>query len=1291
MRLDVQVIPPVRGTEEAQPSKRSRFSVAHARSPPVGDVEMSDAKTKQVPCPSFVQVVAPHSELSKNTGPTDLQSAQSVPIQWGMHANQDKQRLVANDVLHGRHIVKQGDLAQRLEAAKPVVYMAGGMLPQFPWKLQRGGVLLVVDLWSGFGGSVLALLALGAQVIVVSAENNGEVDLVAHTSMPNTVHVDDVEKIVGQDLIAVIQRRNISTVLIGGGAPCQGNSELAGPTRKGVKDPRTIGANHAARIERELRAAAAEVNVCLPPVGTWIENVASAPREAIDFYTRLIGANPILINAGQFGYVQRNRLFWGQIDGKVIGPEQLKGLVDVEMDWGHRTMGASTPKVLYKGKHFPKSVRLAGGYSFALDPEKICKQGGKGAMCAFSREFPHPDDRMSRSSQAAQKRFLTDGKRFPPGAYEDHSLAWKGSIWRTFTSCERAQMMGWPYEALQEGLFRARGDDWKEGERKRNSFVGNGFHAPSIMIFLALLLHVVEGARIPALLYPVNEENFRSRIHGTPWEPGFNVPGTLDGHSLLTEIRLQFDKVDFRQAKRPRMWERAKEDLRTVDLKSLQVYWMSAVSRGFNPLELAPEWRDQKHKAMHAASIGSQRATSQSTRGLHPLLPPGLGMESHMFEARKLSGALDGDPCLDDDLWFAATEMAIFGPHHNQRREYVLQQWKAVKEALSDIDSFLISRQPTAVHQIAQNAAPALVAAATALARWPDHTQGQRYVYGFPIVGPIEDTGVFRKLPEVQSEQEAQQELLGDYARECVQKIMKAEPSEEFSDEIWKLSLDEVQKGFAHPMCTAEELDALYGPGQWLPMERFMVRQASGKLRCIDNGKKYKHNKAAKMLETLFIVGLDFIPAVVKVILLVLLQMIAADDIDWVVYALEIGIIDLVDAYRYVPVLPEHARFSISSVWSPTQCKWVFLRLLGHAFGLAAAVQNFNRRPALLVAIARRTMGMAVASYFDDFGLIDFSGARGTGLDHLSLLIELFGAPQAPAKRMPMACMRVYLGQVAHVGAAVENQTVVMEPKPNAREESADELMSMAREDHVMPARASKVRGKIGWIASATYGRIGRFGTGVLKKIQYSNHSVTIGHEDRIALKLLAAMILQVPPRVIKLMHPRRPSMLVYSDASWEGEARLGWVMIEEDDAITPEGRTSLVTKELLDNLIERNTQIMACEAIVVPQAILREPERFAGKDVLWFIDNEAACSSLIRGNSSQEDIGVVSGVTHFLMLQYDIRIWFEWVDSKSNPSDGLSRDGLKCLWTLKQGWNIADSHSLTWQELASVVPLPLK
>ena len=291
---------------------------------------------------------------------------------------------------------------------------------------------------------------------------------------------------------------------------------------------------------------------------------------------------------------------------------------------------------------------------------------------------------------------------------------------------------------------------------------------------------------------------------------------------------------------------------------------------------------------------------------------------------------------------------------------------------------------------------------------------------------------------------------------------------------------------------------------------------------------------------------------------------------------------------------------------------------------------------------------------------------------------------------MPMAPTRTYLGQVVDLGRVAEDATVTLEAKPISREELAEELISMAAEDVIPPARASKARGKAGWIGSSSYGRCGRFGLGVLKKFQYAKSPLHVSDDDAKSLRLLAAMIASVPPRIIKALAPPRPRLVVYSDASWEKEARLGWIIITPGANRATVARTSIIQQELLDNLVERTTQIMACEAVAVPQAILREPHLFAGCDVTWFIDNEAACSSLIRGSSSQEDISIIASITHFLMMEHDIRIWYEWIDSKSNPADGLSRDGLLDKWTKQQGWSLEESASLQWNELVSALPFQL-
>ena len=123
---------------------------------------------------------------------------------------------------------------------------------------------------------------------------------------------------------------------------------------------------------------------------------------------------------------------------------------------------------------------------------------------------------------------------------------------------------------------------------------------------------------------------------------------------------------------------------------------------------------------------------------------------------------------------------------------------------------------------------------------------------------------------------------------------------------------------------------------------------------------------------------------------------------------------------------------------------------------------------------------------------------------------------------------------------------------------------------------------------------------------------------------------------------------------------RLGWLVCRP-------GREPLgYTLELREQFVPRKTQIFAAEAIIPLMVLLLSPELLVRSDVVWFIDNEAAVSSLIRGTSRAEDVGHLAAAVHILCLKLEVRIWFEWIDSKSNPADGLS-DGLRDEWTCRQ------------------------
>ena len=72
-------------------------------------------------------------------------------------------------------------------------------------------------------------------------------------------------------------------------------------------------------------------------------------------------------------------------------------------------------------------------------------------------------------------------------------------------------------------------------------------------------------------------------------------------------------------------------------------------------------------------------------------------------------------------------------------------------------------------------------------------------------------------------------------------------------------------------------------------------------------------------------------------------------------------------------------------------------------------------------------------------------------------------------------------------------------------------------------------------------------------------------------------------------------------------------------------------------------------------------------------------------GASRHGDIAVLAALAHLAALRYHCQLWFEWIDSDSNPSDGLSRLGVRDTWTWAQGWHLQEFAPLTWNKLSEV------
>ena len=166
------------------------------------------------------------------------------------------------------------------------------------------GPVLPIDVGSGYSGAAIALLSLGVKFYVLAAESNPDVVKMADATIDQMVHVPTVECVNAEMVCGLTKKRNILTILVGGGSPCQGNTSL-NKGRRGLADPRSQQPKELVRIRDELKKAFPNIAVL-----TFLENVASSFEEVKQEYDLLMGVKPVSINAGIFGRVDRKRLYW---------------------------------------------------------------------------------------------------------------------------------------------------------------------------------------------------------------------------------------------------------------------------------------------------------------------------------------------------------------------------------------------------------------------------------------------------------------------------------------------------------------------------------------------------------------------------------------------------------------------------------------------------------------------------------------------------------------------------------------------------------------------------------------------------------------------------------------------------------------------------------------------------------------------------------------------------------------------------------------------------------------------
>ena len=241
-------------------------------------------------------------------------------------------------------------------------------------------------------------------------------------------------------------------------------------------------------------------------------------------------------------------------------------------------------------------------------------------------------------------------------------------------------------------------------------------------------------------------------------------------------------------------------------------------------------------------------------------------------------------------------------------------------------------------------------------------------------------------------------------------------------------------------------------------------------------------------------------------------------------------------AYRRIPV--DSPWFTVFAIWSFLRSRVEYYFLPGHTFGMASSVLNFNRFPHLLVAMCRTLFAVACDHFFDDYVIVDSDEGGESGQAALAFGHELIGQSVEPKKRKRMAGANVALGQYADVSRVHSEALVVFSPVASRCSTILTALRTAKKRNHLSTGEAGRIRGKLGWVLSAAYARVGRAAAQPLTEREYSSGSEgwTPALDEMLSfLEVLLALdehgVPRLPPlEVYVRRHPRRP-IIVYSDA----------------------------------------------------------------------------------------------------------------------------------------------------------------
>ena len=519
----------------------------------------------------------------------------------------------------------------------------------------------------------------------------------------------------------------------------------------------------------------------------------------------------------------------------------------------------------------------------------------------------------------------------------------------------------------------------------------------------------------------------------------------------------------------------------------------------------------------------------------------------------------------------------------------------------------------------------------------------RQFIFGFPIVGEIEQTGVFPR----DDAKHPPPDLNGIWEGNMTRFTTRARASGVLNAQfLWDEAMTQVEKGWLAQPLPIDPLGnvATYSNNGAVIAFRFGVDQLD-KIRSCDDLKYSTTNKYCTVWTPIKLPTWDHIGQMALEV--------KKTNKPWSFIK-----VDHEAAYKQLPLETSHTKYAMVTLRHPTLNTWFAFPPQTLLFGAEAAVTHYNCFSRVVAILINRIFGIPQVSYFDDLGAQTPSEMAQPALDTIKIFLMTLGIFLKHSKT-GLGEIMIFFGLEGSFPNPHNDMTLSIALPEEKKTKWAAAINKIIQLGTITRDQLESLIGRLSFPQTSVFGRFGRPMMAILHQKHNARtfHPLLSEREVR-TLQWWVTALTNLGQRQVR-ERTDRPDVVVFTDAATSTATIAAVTIIRKDfdtDETIQEVRKTK-TGKYWETLFESTNLIYGLEMLALLALLFYPNNHLRNKNVTFHIDNMNAFEAIVKNTAGPS---VIVAMTHLIwhrIYELGITPWFEWVPGTRNIADLPTRD----------------------------------